>query len=72
MRKINIPIFVSHQGCPNDCIFCNQKKITGVYKKEKYEEYGKLFGPLNLNQAKGRTQEFQWTLAPWPWEGGCE
>ena len=38
MRKINIPIFVSHQGCPNDCIFCNQKKITGVYKKEKEEE----------------------------------
>lgn len=38
MRKINIPIFVSHQGCPNDCIFCNQKKITGVYKKEKWEE----------------------------------
>lgn len=38
MRKINIPIFVSHQGCPNDCIFCNQKKITGVYSKEKYED----------------------------------
>ena len=38
MRKINIPIFVSHQGCPNDCIFCNQKKITGVYKKEKSVE----------------------------------
>jgi len=38
MRKINIPVFVSHQGCPNDCIFCNQKKITGVYKKEKYQE----------------------------------
>ena len=30
MRKINIPIFVSHLGCPNDCIFCDQKKITGV------------------------------------------
>ena len=38
MRKINIPVFVSHQGCPNDCIFCNQKKITGVYKKEKSVE----------------------------------
>ncbi|MDR1773964.1 MAG: radical SAM protein [Clostridioides sp.] len=25
-----IPIFVPHQGCPHDCIFCNQKKITGV------------------------------------------
>lgn len=25
-----IPIFVPHHGCPHDCIFCNQKKITGV------------------------------------------
>lgn len=23
-----IPIFIPHQGCPNDCIFCNQKAIT--------------------------------------------
>ncbi len=23
-----IPIFVPHSGCPHDCIFCNQKKIT--------------------------------------------
>ncbi|MGN0657969.1 MAG: elongator complex protein 3 [Emergencia sp.] len=23
-----IPIFIPHRGCPNDCIFCNQKKIT--------------------------------------------
>lgn len=29
MRKINIPIFVSHQGCPHQCSFCNQKTITG-------------------------------------------
>ncbi len=28
-RKINIPVFVSHRGCPNDCVFCNQKRITG-------------------------------------------
>ncbi len=25
-----IPVFVPHQGCPHDCIFCNQKKISGV------------------------------------------
>lgn len=24
-----IPIFVPHLGCPNDCIFCNQKSISG-------------------------------------------
>ncbi len=24
-----IPIFVPHLGCPNDCIFCNQKAISG-------------------------------------------
>ncbi len=29
MRKVNIPIFVSHRGCPHDCVFCNQKRITG-------------------------------------------
>lgn len=25
-----IPIFVPHVGCPHDCVFCNQKKITGL------------------------------------------
>ncbi|NLK65315.1 MAG: radical SAM protein [Tissierellia bacterium] len=24
-----IPIFVPHVGCPNNCVFCNQRKITG-------------------------------------------
>jgi histone acetyltransferase (RNA polymerase elongator complex component) len=24
-----IPIFVSHQGCPYNCVFCNQNSITG-------------------------------------------
>ncbi|MBQ7097865.1 MAG: radical SAM protein [Clostridia bacterium] len=30
MRKYNIPIFIPHRGCPHDCAFCNQRKITGV------------------------------------------
>ena len=29
MKWYNIPIFVPHEGCPFDCIFCNQRKITG-------------------------------------------
>ena len=23
-----IPIFIPHEGCPHDCVFCNQNKIT--------------------------------------------
>ena len=29
MKKYNIPIFVPHKGCPYDCVFCNQRRITG-------------------------------------------
>ncbi|MBP3708669.1 MAG: radical SAM protein [Clostridia bacterium] len=31
-KKYIIPIFVPHLGCPNDCTFCNQKKISGQTK----------------------------------------
>ena len=24
-----IPVFIPHAGCPHQCIFCNQKKISG-------------------------------------------
>ena len=30
MKKANIPVFVAHKGCPNDCVFCNQRRITGT------------------------------------------
>ena len=28
-KHINIPIFIPHLGCPNDCVFCNQHTISG-------------------------------------------
>ncbi|MBS5856958.1 MAG: elongator complex protein 3 [Clostridia bacterium] len=33
-----IPIFVPHLGCPNDCIFCNQKSISGQKKNMTKEQ----------------------------------
>lgn len=40
-KQYVIPIFVPHLGCPNDCIFCNQKSISGQKSnmtKEKAKE----------------------------------
>ena len=37
-RQYIIPIFVPHLGCPNDCIFCNQKSISGQKKNVTKEE----------------------------------
>lgn len=49
-KQYVIPIFVPHLGCPNDCIFCNQKSISGQTKmitkeevKKEIEEYLKSF-----------------------------
>lgn len=29
MKQVVIPIFIPHKGCPFDCIYCNQKTISG-------------------------------------------
>lgn len=31
-KQYIIPIFVPHLGCPNECTFCNQRKISGQMK----------------------------------------
>ena len=31
MRHINIPIFIQHMGCPNQCVFCDQHAISGAH-----------------------------------------
>jgi len=36
MAHFNIPIFIPHMGCPNQCVFCNQRSISGCtsFRKE--------------------------------------
>lgn len=29
MKTVIVPFFISHQGCPHKCVFCDQKTITG-------------------------------------------
>ncbi len=33
-RHVNIPVFIPHLGCPNQCVFCNQRTISGVEEFE--------------------------------------
>jgi histone acetyltransferase (RNA polymerase elongator complex component) len=55
-RPLIIPVFIPHQGCPHDCIFCNQGAITGeaartpssdqIYKEiRRYLQYGRRQRP---------------------------
>lgn len=31
MKPVILPFFISHQGCPHDCIFCDQRMISGSH-----------------------------------------
>ncbi|MGL4392542.1 MAG: elongator complex protein 3 [Fusobacteriaceae bacterium] len=42
MRHYNIPIFINHVGCPNSCVFCNQKKINGLETDTTPEQVKKI------------------------------
>lgn len=38
MRHYNIPIFIPHLGCPYECIYCDQKKISAQMKAADNQE----------------------------------
>lgn len=40
MQHRNIPIFIPHLGCPNQCVFCNQRSISGcrAFREESVTE----------------------------------
>lgn len=30
MKLVTVPFFISHQGCPHTCVFCDQRAISGA------------------------------------------
>lgn len=42
IKNYRIPIFVPHLGCPHDCVFCNQKHITGRLSDVTAEDVKKI------------------------------
>lgn len=52
-----IPVFVPHLGCPQDCLFCNQKKITGELKQVTEERVRELIRIGASHKKKGEKLE---------------
>ncbi|MDD2287857.1 MAG: hypothetical protein PHY55_03395, partial [Bacteroidales bacterium] len=38
MKHYNIPIFIPELACPNKCIYCNQRSISGQLEMPKNSE----------------------------------
>lgn len=48
----NIPIFIPHVGCKNDCAFCNQRSITGKITPPSFDEADRIITE-NLQTLEG-------------------
>ena len=41
-NQYTIPVFIPHKGCKNECVFCNQRKISGTLKSPTYNDVKKI------------------------------
>ena len=57
-KQYIIPIFVPHLGCQNDCIFCNQKAISGQKNNMTKDKAKKIIDNYleNLNAIDGKIE----------------
>lgn len=50
---VNIPVFIPHLGCPNMCVFCNQRAISGVPSFSADTVIGDIESVLTTVRGKG-------------------
>ena len=46
LKHKNIPIFIPHLGCPNMCVFCNQRSISGKQSFDRESVIGEIEAAL--------------------------
>ncbi|MBR3687180.1 MAG: radical SAM protein [Clostridia bacterium] len=47
IKRKNIPIFIPHLGCPNMCVFCNQRSISGKQRFDREDVIGEIEAALD-------------------------
>ncbi len=56
-KRYIIPVFIPHLGCPNDCVFCNQRKISGKLEPASAETVTKAIEEAFLKLPEGEAAE---------------
>ena len=63
MRHANIAIFVPHNGCPNQCSFCNQRTISGEQHQPTAHEVRNTLEEYERRSREAEGEDVQCELA---------
>ncbi|MGN1047307.1 MAG: elongator complex protein 3 [Eubacteriales bacterium] len=56
-KHANIPIFIPHLGCPNNCVFCNQRSISGQLSFDAQKVPEQIEEALETIEARGKIHD---------------
>ncbi|MCL2228125.1 MAG: radical SAM protein [Oscillospiraceae bacterium] len=62
-RRRIIPVFIPHYGCEHDCVFCNQRSISGVSAPARPEDVRAAIRSALADMANSETRTYAAELA---------